>query len=142
MTRKEMAQVLLDKWVEINDASEDELNDQCLHWITHLFSNHHMEQWPKEVIRYTMEDGPNTRMRPRNAARFTVFFLGNWGSLLCAGTWILLRLANSNAKFKTRKAKRTIIRLLNLHKMVTNSGHRMKYFDMMERTYLTLKDKP
>ena len=104
--------------MELQQYSKVELHGYSLYWFEHLVSNHDMSKWPQSMIRMTIEDGPVSRMRPRNVVRFVLFFLGNWATLLCAGTWILVRLA-SNAQSKDRKAKRAIVRFLNVHKMET-----------------------
>ena len=138
LTRKEMAQILLQKWNDLHNSSEEEVNDYVVHWLEHLIGNHSLREWPSSMIQAAMEGGPNSRMKTRNIVRFTLFFLGNWNSLLCAGTWILARLACSDTKKKMHKAKQTVVLLLNVHKIATNKGENLKYFDMMERTTLSL----
>ena len=117
LTRREMAAVLLKKWYDLHNSSEEEVNDYVVHWLEHLIGNHSLREWPSSMIQAAMEGGPNSRMKTRNIVRFTLFFLGNWNSLLCAGTWILARLACSDTKKKMHKAKQTVVLLLNVHKI-------------------------
>ena len=140
LTRKEMAEALGKKWIELKDLSKREANDKCVEWLEHFASNHHLSYWSKNMIRVMLEPGPRGRMRLSNIVRFTLFFVGNFGSFLCAGEWILARLVRSKCTKKNARAKKAIIQMMNIHKMIETNGKRLRYYDIIEGEYLFLKD--
>ena len=139
LTRKDMVKVLARTWAQLMNSTKDEAGEECNKWLEHLASNHGIQNWPENMVRVVLEDGPERRMRQSNIVRFTVFCIGNFGSILCAGAWVLRRLARSESSEKTKRAKKAIMVMINVDRMVETNGQRLRYFDLVERKYLFIR---
>ena len=62
------------------NSTKDEAGEECNKWLEHLASNHGIQNWPENMVRVVLEDGPERRMRQSSALEtlvpFSVLVLG------------------------------------------------------------------
>ena len=118
------------KWEEFSALDKEEMIAVGAKWLRHMIRVHGFRNWPERMQSIYLRKGPSDFMKPRDICRIIIFQLGNKMSVLCAGVWVLIRLALSKATNKDHRAKMEMIHIIRLYEAVVMKTDTFGYYDL------------